>query len=343
MKRHIQQAGKILGTGDLNRAKKIYRKAQKLDPRRPEAFQNVSACFVHSGQCEEARYYMQEAVKRYAFAALIGYRGDRKLHESEITQVIGDWASDLFILSEGYDSKNEEGNRSPPPNWWLQDGMFKRITKVALNTAMACIKDPNLHCKDPQEHRRHILMWSAWRVRTLTRFLSQDHDATLPLSRTAEEFREVAELCLFLSANVNAKGEEKDGSVLDEEGINSLLAGGISATVCSAAAENTSEGSALQRGEAGLWVVIHGLCSPSETAMNNQFALVCLDGLEDGRVAVKVDGISETKRILACNLWEVPFSETKVALISTLEDAIQWQFVRGSRELALARVMAGRN
>ncbi|CAB9529098.1 expressed unknown protein [Seminavis robusta] len=80
--------------------------------------------------------------------------------------------------------------------------------------------------------------------------------------------------------------------------------------------------------EAGLWVVIHDLVSPSGLAMNNKIGLVCMDGSEDGRVAVKVDRISSPKRIKARNLWQYPFPESEVALISTMEEVDQLKYVK---------------
>ncbi|CAB9526262.1 unknown protein [Seminavis robusta] len=93
------------------------------------------------------------------------------------------------------------------------------------------------------------------------------------------------------------------------------------------------------RGGAGLWVLIHGLVSPSGLTMNGNFGTVCLDWLEESRVAVKVDGISASKQIKPKNLLEIPFSEKNVALISTLREEDQLKYVRVSRELKLAHVL----
>ncbi|CAB9518366.1 expressed unknown protein [Seminavis robusta] len=95
-------------------------------------------------------------------------------------------------------------------------------------------------------------------------------------------------------------------------------------------------------GKTGLWVVIHGLVEESQIALNGRFGVVCTDTLIDGHVGVDVK--DDGPWVLPDNLWQVPFSEKDLALISTLDADDQWKYVKGSRELSMAYafVVAGK-
>ncbi|CAB9509075.1 expressed unknown protein [Seminavis robusta] len=80
------------------------------------------------------------------------------------------------------------------------------------------------------------------------------------------------------------------------------------------------------------WVTLRALISPSGSAMNGKLGLVCENGLQNGRHLVTVDGYNGVKCIKPENLVEIPVEEYYEALISTLEEELQWRFVRNMME-----------
>ncbi|CAB9518616.1 expressed unknown protein [Seminavis robusta] len=302
--------------GDLNGGKKLLRKAQKIDPSRAETIDFIASCFFLSGQDEEGIACTVEACGRFALAALTGNRGAERIEGNQITEVLCQWAHNVAFLGLLY-AKPKKLYAVQKPTWWCHDGLLKRITKVGLDAYAAMLSDPDVF---------NTLM--DLRAMALSGF---EFDESIPSNRTAEELREAAALLWTVSqfdASVHAPLYKARSELV------------MKVAALRSAEEGKAYCSALEKGEAGLWVVLYGLKCETESPMNNKFGVVCVDGLEEGRVAVKVDGISDAKRIPPRNLWEVPFSELHVALISTLDDTTQWKYIRGSRELSLARSMA---
>ncbi|CAB9531100.1 hypothetical protein SEMRO_3235_G345750.1 [Seminavis robusta] len=97
---------------------------------------------------------------------------------------------------------------------------------------------------------------------------------------TSAELKEASALFKYVSENDEANASEfQMYSELSMEG----------AAYMEAEEEGRAGCTDLERGEAGLWVLIHGLGSPSGLTMNGKFGTICMDGSEEGRVAVQVD------------------------------------------------------
>ncbi|CAB9523647.1 expressed unknown protein [Seminavis robusta] len=212
--------------------------------------------------------------------------------------------------------------------------MLKRITKVALNAKTKSERNAAWTDRDEQSNKTNIVQLSLTRAcvlsGTITQGIVKSNNVIYGFSA---ELKEASALFKYVSENNEAEANRcKQNSETAME-----------VAVCmEAAEEGTAAFTDLERGEAGLWVLIHGLVSPSGLTLNGKFGTICMDGLEEGRVAVQVDGISASKRIKIKNLLEIPFSEKNVALISTLMEDGKWRYVRVSRELLLARFLVER-
>ncbi|CAB9515808.1 expressed unknown protein [Seminavis robusta] len=311
----LNESNSKVAEGDFNSAKKILQKAQKIDPARPQAYLILGTLYQ---TCEESKSCYEQGCQRSAILALANTQVDNHV-EQEKSDITYWWAlsvSGVFIKSFELDSSRD--NHCPKPNSWRHDGMFKRITKVALDgywynkAGSLCSK--LVQCKGPSTFTNLAAM------RAFALFACFRDDESSPLKRTAEELEELTALRYYVSEN--------------DKGLLGFFFRESAAAKINANVIDEADSTALERGEAGLWVVIHGLESQAGQAMNGKFGLVCTDGLEDGRVTVKVEGMDGWKRIRPDkNLVEVPFSEEQVALISTIEENDQWKFVKSSLEL----------
>jgi tetratricopeptide (TPR) repeat protein len=68
----INQGALAMTQGRYSETMLLYRKAQKLDPRRPMAFYQMGLCYLHTQNEADAVHYMEEAVRKYAFAIVTG-------------------------------------------------------------------------------------------------------------------------------------------------------------------------------------------------------------------------------------------------------------------------------
>ncbi|CAB9498551.1 expressed unknown protein [Seminavis robusta] len=329
----LEQSTRLLANGDINGAKKILQKAQNLSPKDPAAFLMLCIVYHTCNQKGEAATCANEACKRLALTTVTGFIGDKQIPNHDKDPMFAYWA--LFV-SDVFEWCGETMDNIlvPKPNWWHQDGMRKRITKVALSGLKGSSLDVILAWQDPKllagvSPGNIIARLRRQRLLSLSQCLARD-DVLLPLNRTSEELEEGAALLKSIQER-----DKELGNTFPH------LLGKITYDIMTADPIN---GSPLEIGEAGLWVLIHGLESKAGKALNGKVGLIFKDGVESDRVAVEVDGFDGEKRIRPKNLWELPFSEKQVALISTMDKDDQWTHVKGSGQLSLAhRCLAGRS
>ncbi|CAB9530056.1 unknown protein [Seminavis robusta] len=318
----IAAALKKIEICDIAGAKKILREALKLDTRRPEAFHQLAGCFDVSSRDSEAIENSAEACKRWAYATLTGKLGDINVCKSV---TIDGWANSTFFLAD----KFARDNGLKKPSWWQQDGML----------TLAAILDDEQTAPVTIFTMRYIRAWALSGI--ISQGFSQAYmkfELAVPKDRTPEELMEASQQFRLLSESSDSETVE----TIDRSGLQSYSEFMMKMALIrqSQVQENCTKTPKMHI--PGLWMIIHGLTSPSGATMNNKIGHVCMDGLEEGRVAVTVDGISAPKRIRPSNLWKVPFSEADVALISCLEEVDRWEYVRASKEASLAHSMAGK-
>ncbi|CAB9518365.1 expressed unknown protein [Seminavis robusta] len=297
--------------GDIKGSKKLLHKVEKADPTLPLSIVARGSHFQESGYPEQAIPCYARACQQWAFGILFGAEDRVEVNtigwENSVYLILFARVEEVSNNLHGCYPKDYDNNTQHNPNWLLRDGMLKRISKVVLKGL-----------KDYGNQNVTYLMMMCRGI-----LLSAADKRNPPLPRTAEEFQEADALFEHMSKNFDY---EDDGISTFKCCMNPLKM----------PAELT-HASALERGESGLWVLIHGLKSKTGKAINGKLGLVFKDGLENGRVSVAVDGIDGEKRIRPKNLWEVCFSEKQVAIISTLEEDQQWKYARASSEVSLSR------
>jgi hypothetical protein len=196
--------------------------------------------------------------------------------------------------------------------WYKQDGMLKRVSKLALETTRAASSN--------QVHRLRSL--SVTRAYVLSGIISggKFHTrASIPEDRTSEELKEAVELFQFAS-----QSDDEDCGVYKSHAEGMLLEA-RSRTLYLTNHGTTSSPCIL---EAGSWALLHGLPSSVGSLLNMKLGLVSEDGLRNGRLVVKVDGCSGNKLIKPSNLLALPCEDTAIALVSTMETSAQWTYMR---------------
>ncbi|CAB9503942.1 hypothetical protein SEMRO_181_G078940.1 [Seminavis robusta] len=146
--------------------------------------------------------------------------------------------------------------------------MLKRITKVALNT----ITESADRAED--SNSTSIVQLSLTRACALSGLITQGivNNRNFAINGTSSELKDASALFKYASENDE---EAKEFQMYSEVAMEA-------AADMEAEEEGTSGCTGLERGEAGLWVLIHGLVSPSGLTMNGKFGTICMDGLEEG-------------------------------------------------------------
>ncbi|CAB9500937.1 expressed unknown protein [Seminavis robusta] len=303
----IFAASKKLAAADVAGAKRLLRKAQKLDTRRPEAFYDLGTCYSESRMEHQAVSCFEEACKRWAMVGLTGFLGDSKLESRHPEWAIDNWSQTIYMLAKRYLTK--EHNDRVKPVWWCHDGMLKRITKIVLPTLTA-----------PHQIREMSLT----RAYALSGVVSGGvfcTSAAVPDDRTCEELREASKLFKDASEIGGRDAISGPGASVLLSHSHFMLDVALSRHVAAESTVNPSP-------QAGLWVIVHGLKNPSCSDMNTLVGRISKDGIHNGQFVVQVDGRSEFKMIHPRNLLELPLQECFVALLSCLNDEDQWKITR---------------
>ncbi|CAB9500942.1 expressed unknown protein [Seminavis robusta] len=297
--------------GEICRSKKLLRKAIKLDTRRPEAFDKLSVCYNFSGQRNEANFYFMEAFKRYAFVALTNNFG--KVQDIDLSFYV--WSGGVCSLAKNY-FENSELNK---PDWWHHDGMVQRITKMAIGVLKADVMTL-------PDQIGMVYLLQAFALAGIVRHFHASFDGaevTIPEDRTHEE---------LVEAYVIFKKATKNIYITSTAAIDSFFESVVLETIRKRHAQakeqvnsRIAEPSVCQ---AGTLVVVVGFDLESLLGSKIKAGMVSRDGLQDGRVAVKVDGFSELQLIPPENLVATPFKERDVALICCLGDGYRYKFLR---------------
>ncbi|CAB9520329.1 expressed unknown protein [Seminavis robusta] len=140
------------------------------------------------------------------------------------------------------------------PDWWCHGGMLKRVTKVALTAAKAGLEDPKVavyYSHSPTEDTIGAL--ENMRVQALSGCNGQQ---AIPVTRKEEEIEETKRM--FRGALENVEGEAKSDMLLRMHNVLKQMT-----------AEQTNA-SALECGEAGLWVLVHGLSCQTGQPLNGK-------------------------------------------------------------------------
>lgn len=265
-------------------ARRYLRKAEKLDPRRPDAYIILGHCFELSGHKRESLYYYAEAAEKWALDALTIRIGDATTLKNERQQIYSkeDWAMCIFYLVDYYTSL--VGDDVKKPSWYSHDASLKRVTKHALDTLIANLPSSNWGVRNMSLVRGFVLSAIVCDGVFYERSNSQCF-----FSRTPEELAEAAECYKFYDQHGD------DDSLYQSQSEALLVASREKAELI---AKNILDGNEVfQYHIQGTWWCVHGLSSPVGAAMNGKVGLVKSISPEEDCIAVQVDGFPGIKLI----------------------------------------------
>lgn len=296
-------------------ARRYFRKAEKLDPRRPDAYMGLGYRFELSGHSREALYYFAEAAEKWALAALIMRIGDRTVLKNERQPIYSteDWAMSIYYLLEYYTSLEGDGVRKP--NWYSHDASLKKITNHALDTLMAHLPPSDCGVRKMSLMRGFVL--SAIICDGV--FYESTNNAFFH-RRTPDEFAEAAEC-------YNLYDRHGEGDAMYKSQAEALMT--ASRAKAALIAENgQDENRVFQYHFQGTWWCVHGLSSPAGATMNGKVGLVKGTSPDKDRIAVQVDSFSGTKLIKPDNLFQLPLHRSALSLVACLKEDVQWKYMR---------------
>ncbi|CAB9505727.1 unknown protein [Seminavis robusta] len=323
---------------DYAGAKKLFRKAQKLDTRRPQAYIYLGNIFRLSGMAQEYISNMQEAIKHCALLALTGNCIDSMNYidgyfvDQEESIVL--WCKCLLDVCEHY--AHVERKELMKPKWFSCDDLLIRVTKVALKY----IKEKRATPPDVMYNMSLV------RAQALCGIIHNGvHDISLYVDcmlscRTPQNLLEASAILRSLSTNgqdpcisdffaTMSEGQSRDPqSIRKFFQLEAAKLEAIAGVLQNRKQHTLSNDNELPVIRPHTWVMLLGLVSPSGSAMNRKLGLVCENGLQHGRHLVTVDGYDGIKCIKPKNLVEIPLEEYREALISTLGEEMQWRFMR---------------
>ena len=297
-----------LGDKDWVLAEKMYKKAIKLDPVRPDAYFNVGNVYYQCGQKEEAVKYFEDALQRMALIGLTGVNSNSLVKDMLVHQNL--WIHVVHALICTYNSLEFDSYKDKP-EWFTNDALLMRISKVNLDNALR--QQAEL---DPRKIRTaYILMGDILSGKVHNgRRIDKCLTWTVPPDRTKEELITAAVMY------------EKSKTFLPAHVIE--LAAEQAIKICKATAKTrkSSEGNIEKFCYEGLWVVVQGLVKSPH--LNDRIGLVSHKGLRNfERLRVKLHGIDEPKLIKPDNLKKVEISEIAEACIACAPEHKKWLYL----------------
>ncbi|CAB9505729.1 unknown protein [Seminavis robusta] len=305
-----------INSGDYAGAKKLFRKAQKLDTRRPEAFTYLGSMFRMSGMESEFISNTQEGIKRVALTTLMrNYNNGVVVDVKRLKKDMWGWATGVCDLCVQY--ADVQRKESEIPKWFHHDDILIRVTKVALESFKEYKYTRDRTISDMTYMRAHLLSGF---LHNGVHDISKEVE-TMVHHRTPQQLLEA--LALYRSLSKEGSNASDSEFFQSQAVVLEYIAG----------VKDRKQGTPSNDNEqrvirAHAWVTLCGLTSPSGSAMNGKLGLVSENGLRNGRHLVTVDRYDGVKCIKPENLVEIPVEEHYEALLSTLGEEMQWRFMR---------------
>ena len=356
---------KLMHSMNFDEARRKFRKAQKLDPRLPDAYGYIGCLYAVSRQFEEAMTSMEGGVERWAFVAVTGKYGDGdfdvafgsiqlKTKAAQQQWAIGQFVEILYSLLDQFTSR-QEGLARKKPNWYRRDAVLKRVTRFLVGALCESLSATKKICgQDETGVLNKLIMAQTWHAHVLAGSIKNGVlDASnnglldanisvctdLPKDRTMEDLEEAA-----ASFNAAAIIEEDYAKlVLARHGLNTA---GDKEMFQAYAASVTWNAERMKAGLSqnkspfyeGCWVVVFGLTSSAGQSLNKKLGLVTNANQNQGRLTVQIDGLDEPKSLKTQNLMVIPMDDKDVALISCLPDKSQWTCMKPTLKKHLHRI-----
>ncbi|CAB9516245.1 expressed unknown protein [Seminavis robusta] len=318
----------------LEAAKHMFRQAQKLDPRMPDAYYYLARSF---GYCRvsESLTYSEKATELFAEALLRDYAiqqhtsptiGHDNGHSSKKLQALA--LSISLTIDQSFKDLSEprfaQVNRDKP-TWITNDQTLDRISRIALRVF-------GRHSEDALMRERHWDMAWTRAMFLMGGYLSNGQSKRFtprepPENRSLENIREA---CGLLEWAIKS-AEWMRKSDLEKLGITKTYVTAQRYATCMRDLEAWGglRSPPQQYPQAFSWVQISGLRGIPGDVLNNKLGIVHeAKSLNDGRVTVKVDGIDGHKHMFPQYLVVLPLRSLISTMVLCLDEGVQWMFMR---------------
>ncbi len=308
---------------DFNTAIKLYKKALKLDPRRPEAYMNHGVCLRASKELDRSVRYLEYAIERWALTGLTAALGEGYVGEDQKDKyATNNWAECIYLLLQDYMSEDFKHRRKP--DWFCDDQVCIRVTKLTLDKFKSM--DHMLEKKLRMMMLHHGTIMGGL-------FSGGNLKKDRPIfRRTAEELSKAAEQ--FYDAS---KMDGYPDSPMHYSRCEQLL-------TLSCSMQNQMGPVAIGLDQTlplfkGAWVTLDGLKSDSGKAMNGKLGLVKRIVEKDVKFEVQIEDLKETKLVKKDKLTRLPMLDRTICLVATLATDNQWKFMKDFRNAVTEEAM----
>jgi len=309
-------------------ANRKFRKALKLDPRLPDAYAGLACSSIGSFQTAEAMSYLEQAIDKFAYAALTGKNGDENVG---CQWGLEHWAENVFFLIEQLSNYGGGTHQCNKTKWYGQDVLMKKISKVVLE-----IFQPQYDPNHNQGRRQDDLSGERYKLQKMVDMRANILCGMLqggiykviltpPLETPLEDFEEAIKLMRY------AARIEPEESVI--EACRKNGGAGILEPAELHAMADQLESVQRQRHYfptpslfyIGCLIVVRGLQSVAGQALNQKVGVVRILG---DRLGVELEGVEGgTKSIKPQNLKIIPLDDKEIALMSCLSEEARWEIL----------------
>ncbi len=310
---------------DFNTAIEIYKKAIKLDPRRPEGYMNHGVCLRASKELDQSVRYLEYALERWALTALTATLGEGYIQEDQKDKyATNNWAECIYLLMQDYLSEDFKHRRKP--DWFCDDQVCIRVTKLALDKFQK--RDDIMEKKLRMMKIQHgTIMGGLFSGGILKKDQPIFRRTPEELSKAAEQFFDVYNMDGYPDSQMHQSRCEQ------------LLTMSV--------AMSQQNGPVATRLDQplpvfkGAWITLDGLTSDNGEAMNGKLGLVkritTVDKVE--KVEVQVEDVKETKFFKKDNVTRLPMLDTTISLLATLAVDDQWKYMKEFRKVVRDEAM----
>ena len=338
----IREAYLKINQKDIVGGKKLLQKAIKRDPSNSHAYTTLGELYWKLGKAEDAIQMFQQCLERSAFAALTGTIGEEQIN---LLTARMNWARSVEIVLTHYQQAKELSSNKDIKyaSWYSQEELLMNVTKSAFDIlkVKAYLIDnvlPSQVEDTTREVIQSILTFNKTRILLLARKiidvsgdLSIEEDLSQHFSELAEYLgdmgpNDLSELAKHfeLFAEFSAEEQQKDGmlktskvffeiakrrKILQDSGVRSYV-------------DLTVPGDL----SIGSWVVVKGLQSETDSAMNGKLGYIHTGPIKE-RFVVEVEGVKGNKSIKGCNLDPVKIDDVNRGIIPCLHKTDQWNFM----------------
>ena len=294
----------------MKKAGKLLERATRLDPNRPEAYYDLSVCYMASNNKAKELQMQERAIQLWALVATTGMLGDKMIDSEDHPR----WAADnwaMCVIATGYSYIAKDLRDHPKPFWFKNDDLLKLMLKEAEKARAA----GGIHGPSGE-----LMLLQAFTLSGIIR------DGVF---QTSAGFGRSTSKELALASQLFMQAVQTLGNKLSEE--ERHLYHSHVETCTSAAKQSLGLGERENEPIVGSWVLVKGLQSAIGALLNDKIGCIIGRKNADGRLPVEVideQGSRTHKLIRPANVNTCPLKDQAIALLASMEERERWSWVR---------------